>query len=227
MEERLLSSQQLRQGLRRFRQRQKAGADAQLCRQRHLAPQSVGIVKQDKMRHAALAVGEVPGAQLRREEHGPLAPQRRQLLRGQRRAVPVGGGEGEVRPGRRPDPAPAAAPRIGGRSPPAAGAASHRTERCSPPRGHPPRRGRSAPERTARGHSGGTVPPARPAPRRTAPAPAPRRCSPGAGTGAGCPVPARPAGAGRDSLSPSPAEARPGCPAGIASAASRPPPSMR
>ena len=50
------------------------------------------------MRHALLLIGEIPGAQLRREKDGALRPQRCQLLRRQHPAVSVGSGEGEVRP---------------------------------------------------------------------------------------------------------------------------------
>ena len=66
-------AQQPRQRLHRFRQGQKAGRDAQLRAQRYLAVQGVGIVEQYEVGHAALFVGEVAGAQLRREEYGAAA----------------------------------------------------------------------------------------------------------------------------------------------------------
>ena len=71
----LLFPQQTRQCLRRFRQGQHTGGDAQLRTQTNLAPQGVGVVEQDEMRHALLLIGEIPGAQLRREKDGALRPQ--------------------------------------------------------------------------------------------------------------------------------------------------------
>ena len=82
-----------------LRQHHQGVPDAQLTGQVQLPPEGPGVVKEDEVGPALPAhVGEVAGAQLRREEYGAAAPQLCQLLRCQGRTGAVGRGEGEVHP---------------------------------------------------------------------------------------------------------------------------------